>query len=376
MNNHVLDTRKMLNSLTSFRFFAVMLVFIFHAGILSKYQTGYVGVSFFFILSGFILTYNYKLKFEKELNIQDIKKFYIARFAKIYPTHVLTFFLAVPYYFFIPLKHESILYVFQALTNLMLIHSFIPFGNISFNGVSWSLSNELFFYALFPVLIFILLKYFTIQRAIVVSSGLWLIVICTFFFLLPQNNSFSTWLSYYFPGMRVFEFIIGIIFGILFLKIKERELKLSKLVFSLLELFSILFLIIIIIVVSPSVIQNLRYSLIYIPFLSSIIFIYAFQQGVISNLLSRKFFIYLGEISFSFYMIHNLVLSYIYFLWRPNIPFILLISICLILSICLSSLLYHFFEEPIRIKVKHYLDSKLEHSPKSKLNKEGKIFVK
>ena len=57
----------MLNSLTSFRFFAVLLVFIFHVGIFSEYQTGYVGVSFFFILSGFILTYNYKLKFENRI---------------------------------------------------------------------------------------------------------------------------------------------------------------------------------------------------------------------------------------------------------------------------------------------------------------------
>ena len=229
----------MLNSLTSFRFFAVLLVFIFHVGILSKYQTGYVGVSFFFILSGFILTYNYKLKFETELDIYEVKKFYLARIAKIYPIHILTFFLAVPYYFFIPLKHESILYVFQALTNLTLIHSFIPFGNISFNGVSWSLSNELFFYVLFPFLIFIVLKYFTIQRMIVVAISLWLIFIGIFLFILPQNSSFTTWLSYYFPGVRVFEFIIGIILGLLFFKVKEKGLRLSKLVFNLLEISSI-----------------------------------------------------------------------------------------------------------------------------------------
>ena len=149
MSHNILAKRTMLNSLTSFRFFAVLLVFIFHVGISSKYQTGYVGVSFFFILSGFILTYNYKLTFKQELDIYEIKKFYIARIVKVYPIHILTFFLVVPYYFLIPLKHEPILYIFQAMTNLTLIHSFIPFGNISFNGVSWNLSNELFFTCFF-----------------------------------------------------------------------------------------------------------------------------------------------------------------------------------------------------------------------------------
>ena len=375
LSNNILSKRTMLNSLTSFRFFAVLLVFIFHVGILSKYQTGYVGVSFFFILSGFILTYNYKLKFKHELDIYEVKKFYIARIAKIYPIHILTFFFAVPYYFFIPLKHEPILYIFQAITNLTLIHSFIPFGNISFNGVSWSLSNELFFYVLFPFLIFIVLKYFTIKRMIFVAISLWLIFIGIFLFILPQNSGFITWLSYYFPGVRVFEFIIGIILGLLFFKVKEKGLRLSKLVFSLLEISSI-FSLIIIIVLSPSFTQNLRYSLIYIPLLSSIIFIYAFQKGIFSNFLSKKLFVYLGEISFSFYMIHNIVLSYIYFLWKPNIPSILLIFICLILSIGLSSLLYHLFEEPMRIKVRGYLLFKLEQSRKVRSNREGEVLVK
>ena len=159
---------------------------------------------------------------------------------------------------------------------------------------------------------------------------------------MPQNSGFITWLSYYFPGVRVFEFIIGIILGLLFFKVKEKGLRLSKLVFNLLEISSI-FSLITIVVLSPSLTQNLRYSLIYIPFLSSIIFIYAFQKGIFSHIFSKKIFVYLGEISFSFYMIHNLVLSYIYFLWKPNIPSTLLIFICLILSIALSSLLYHLF---------------------------------
>ena len=52
----------MLNSLTSFRFLAALMVFVFHLGLLQQYQLGAAGVSFFFVLSGFILAYNYHSK--------------------------------------------------------------------------------------------------------------------------------------------------------------------------------------------------------------------------------------------------------------------------------------------------------------------------
>jgi peptidoglycan/LPS O-acetylase OafA/YrhL len=353
------NAREMLNALTSFRFIAALMVFIFHVGIGSAYQTGYIGVSFFFILSGFIMTYTYKDKLGSlgSPDVYQIKKYFIARLAKIYPVHFFTFVLAIPYYFFIPLKHETVLYVFQAITNLLLIHSFIPFGNISFNGVSWSLSDELFFYLLFPFILFITIK--RINR-IVAKLGficlLFAILLLTFI-LLPQNN-FTTWLAYYFPVVRIFEFFVGIVMGLVFLETKVLLSKFSKWIFSLTE-FTSVFLLIVLIFNATNLSQNIRYSLIYIPCLSLVIFVFAFQKGLISVFLTKKTFIYLGEISFSFYMIHNLVLSYIFFLWQPNITSTLTILFCLIISLILSMLLFKFFEEPLRKKIRRYLLTKI-----------------
>ncbi|KQX51988.1 MULTISPECIES: acyltransferase family protein [unclassified Paenibacillus] len=344
----------MIRPLTSFRFIAALMVFLYHVGIWKAYQTGYIGVSFFFILSGFILCINYREKLGK-LDFHQIKTFYIARFAKIYPTHLLTFLLAVPFYFLIPLKHSTILYVLQAFTNILLVHSFLPVGNFSFNGPSWSISDEFFFYAIFPFMIILIIKYFGSGRKKILSiCFLWLIMlVVAILFSYNKSDAINNWLFFVFPVTRAFDFLVGITLGLLFLEIKEIiNLKFTKLTFTILEISSII-LLLLSIYFSTSLIQNLRYDLFFTPFLSLLIFTFAFQKGIISDLLSNKIFVYLGEISFSFYMIHNLVLSYTYWSLLELSITPLTITGCFIVTIALSSILYHFYEEPLRKKIRY-----------------------
>lgn len=361
-----------LDALTSFRFIGALLVFLFHVEIFSKYKLGYIGVSFFFTLSGFILTYNYYKKMTTIDRFQ-IKKFYIARFAKIYPIHLLTFIIAVPYYFFIPLNHHPLLYVFQAGTNLMLIHSFIPIGNISFNGVSWSLSDELFFYAIFPFILYVILKKLKSNyMKLAVVAFVWLAIVLGIYLMYPNSSDFSVWLLYYFPVTRALEFIAGIMAALFFLKYKDRMARLTVWTFSLIEIAALLALGVVI-VVAPELTINLRYGLIFIPCMVVVITVFAFQKGWLSHLMSNKVLVYMGKISFSFYMIHNLVLSYIYFLWKPDIDKWLLIMGCFILSVLSSVLLYHLFEEPVRKRTIHFLNERLGvQSSKVYANKKGK----
>ncbi|WP_157659573.1 acyltransferase family protein, partial [Burkholderia ubonensis] len=97
-------TRPKLPSLTGSRFWAAFLVFLFHASLpsdLAPYadpttqrvfaaivsKAGWLGVSYFFILSGFIMVWSAK-------DNDTVGDFYLRRFAKIYPTHCLTWVLA------------------------------------------------------------------------------------------------------------------------------------------------------------------------------------------------------------------------------------------------------------------------------------------
>ena len=97
--------RPRLNALTTLRFFAALHVVLFHmrvVGILPGgpwwYQNfasiGFVGVNFFFVLSGFILVYTYD---GQQLNAA---KFWRARFARIYPAYALSLVVAAPFFMF------------------------------------------------------------------------------------------------------------------------------------------------------------------------------------------------------------------------------------------------------------------------------------
>ena len=105
---------------------------------------GFTGVSFFFILSGFVLTWSHGAG-------DRAGKFYWNRFARVWPLHALTTFLAV----LVP-PLASTTTIWPALPFVLtLTQSWFPGGGFvtAFNGVSWSLSCEAFFYLLFPLLI-------------------------------------------------------------------------------------------------------------------------------------------------------------------------------------------------------------------------------
>src|SRR5215470_12788068 len=157
--------RRRLDGLTALRLLAALHVILFHLkveGILTGgpwwYQNfagiGYIGVNFFFVLSGFILVYIYAA------NNADVRRFWKARFARIYPAYVFSLAVTAPFFFFV-LRHLNLPFfawserhlAFAALLTLCLFQAWSPQGALTWNPVCWSLSVEAFFYFLFPFLL-------------------------------------------------------------------------------------------------------------------------------------------------------------------------------------------------------------------------------
>src|SRR5438128_8931008 len=98
-------TRPHLAALTSARFFAAFHILLFHMGAMKGLtrapiwlQTfasiGYVSVTFFFVLSGFILVYTYGGR------DFDLRQFWRARLARVYPVYLLSLLLNAPFFFY------------------------------------------------------------------------------------------------------------------------------------------------------------------------------------------------------------------------------------------------------------------------------------
>lgn len=162
--------REQLKPLTSLRFGAALLVFVYHceptAAFAGAYALGHAGVGFFFLLSGFILTYTYYGHFSGPISWENVREFYVARLARIYPLHLVSMGLAIAVLarfggtFWDRSDYVTRASAFVAQSSLM--QSWLPNENIYFglNSPAWSISVEAFFYALFPFLVSSLLRSF------------------------------------------------------------------------------------------------------------------------------------------------------------------------------------------------------------------------
>lgn len=303
----------MIKPLTSLRFFFAFCVFLSHLSYLQNdtrykgifdniFSEGFLGVSFFFILSGFILTLNYRDKFLN--NTISLKKFYIARFARIYPLHFTMMLISIPALY----SNLKIL-----AFNILLIQSYIPDIKyfFSYNAPSWSISDEMFFYALFPILIGISFKLSNFFKIILLISFVLLLILLNN--LLPKDK-IHYWL-YITPFTRIFDFILGILLFDIAFHFKNKKITFSKKTYIYFQLGAITTLVLFFFFHEFSPISY-RYSIYYwLPMCLIILsaatsFISEKSITWITKFLSWKWLVYLGEISFGFYLIHYLVITY------------------------------------------------------------------
>ncbi len=307
----------MIKPLTSLRFLFAFMVFLLHIcnsffGLMFNkserwlsdniFKEGYIGVGFFFMLSGFILMHTYK---ERYLNgTLSKKQFWLMRLIRIYPLHLLTLFISIPLVqILLNYNMKGIEYPF--LLNFYLLHSYILPNNPnwfwSFNTVSWSVSVEAFFYFSFPFIIAFLnanRKFFFVLLAL----GCFAVPLLMFFF---GHRIRIEWF-YINPLIRIVDFLIGVFLYEVYLKLKS-DRRLTITVYS--ELLSV-GIFVLFFLMHTSVEPVYRFSCYYWIPIALIILTFAFQGGYISKLLSNKYFVYLGNISFGFYMFHALIIEY------------------------------------------------------------------
>ncbi|KQP30000.1 hypothetical protein ASF49_15160 [Methylobacterium sp. Leaf104] len=151
-----------LPALTALRFVAAAYVVVFHyagfffpdAAIPGAVRLGYSGVTFFFLLSGFILAYTYR---DVDLTDRAARaRFAWARVARVYPVYLLCLVLALPWFVAWVAKSAPPLQGLMAAGAVLAplgLHAWVPGAACSLDCPSWSVSVEMVFYALFPLLL-------------------------------------------------------------------------------------------------------------------------------------------------------------------------------------------------------------------------------
>ncbi len=302
-----MNQRKSIPYFQGLRGLACILVFISHCtlvknryGLSATMWLGSFGVEIFILLSGFLLM----LQHENEtLDFRDLIK---KRLSKIMLLHIVTLFLTIPFSLkeILSLDIKAILTLFF---NLLLLHAWVPNTAFyfSFNMVSWYLCLVLFFAAVSPIVL-------KIARSLsALKSGAVCIGIILFEFVLAilvQQMSIAHWILYICPIVRLGDFFIGALAYNLFKGIKNSKFTISyhKIAYCGLIIacgvsFFSLF--------SDSEIFSVAVWI--IPVILILIGLVKGNSHTLSLLFNNSFLIFMGRISFEFFLIHQIVIRYI-----------------------------------------------------------------
>ncbi|PWN68342.1 acyltransferase [Chryseobacterium phosphatilyticum] len=289
-----------------------------------------VGVSYFFILSGFIMIIAYHRK--EKIGYLD---YYKNRFARIYPLYVLGLLL------YLVTKYSNFSF-YKGFLYLFGLQSWVPGEAMVLNFPGWSISVEFLFYLIFPWLY----NYFYSKG----NKSIWIITILIWivtqvFCSLYADSSYyqgphtqSHELLYYFPLMHINEFLVGNLAGLFFMKNhKRKNYDLPVIIIFGLVLLSLVFL--------PLFYHNGLMALLFIP----LIVLISRNNGVLTKIFSLKPLEYLGEASYAVYITHIPVLYILREVLRKyQLDIDSMFAIYMVILIMTSVLFYQFIEKPSR----------------------------
>jgi peptidoglycan/LPS O-acetylase OafA/YrhL len=338
-----------LPSLTGLRWTAAFLVFLYHVTVVQYYGghaatmvnwafgAGNTGVSFFFVLSGFVLAWS-------AAPTTRAVQFWRRRFARIYPLHLATVLLALLLAF--TLAPGTKPDFAQLLSNLSLTQSWIP--NVSYyqsvNPVSWSLACEAFFYLLFPLLIRPLKRLGSRGNLILVGGciGLEFLIPLVAHHLYPHDS--LGFPLYFFPLERLPEFVLGMALARVVMAGRWRGPGVA--VSVAITIFGYF--------LTYRVPDQYRYEACTVIGIACLIAAVALAdvKGEPSPFRSRRA-VKLGELSFAFYMIHLLVMRTGEYVFRahPQEGWIfgsVAVVASFTLSLTAAWLLHTYVEKPMR----------------------------
>jgi peptidoglycan/LPS O-acetylase OafA/YrhL len=324
-------------------------------------ESGYAGVTFFFVLSGFVLTLNY---FDRLHTRQDVWSYAAARLARVYPLYLVA--LAWPS---VHRWAAGTLPEWHLAQKVLGVQAWSPDVHVAFGfaGPAWSISVELFLYATLPLLVplvRLLDRRITAVLGGIVAVLVLLAAITLLFELtgrgaLPVTDPQSAhrWL-YRMPLLRLGDFVLGILAARLFLRIGDAPwarslggwLIIGALVWTVLAAGQ------------PALVHSAwSWDALYAtPSVALILGLALAPAHPVSRLLALRLVVFLGEVSFAFYLSHKTVIELVGAGQWANtgltVPSVVLEAVKLAFATALAVGLHLGVERPSRSVVRRLLD--------------------
>lgn len=357
-----------IEQLTFTRYVAALTVVFFHYGttvfpanlawVNPILAAGPVAVSYFYVLSGFIMAIAY-YRPDKSRQAFDSRRYWWARVARIYPVYLLALLLMIAAKFQTAGSEPL-----TVALSLSMLQAWIPSYPLTLNSPGWSLSVEAFFYLCFPLLLLLVKRYHLLHLTIA-AGLLWLVTQIGHTLLLNTEAYTPRGLLhdviFYNPFMHLNTFIIGFIAGAWLQMGKLQRLSSPSLNVSGLLLVSIL--IITMLATRPPIINSSGIAFDYTngliaPLFLLFIVLLALNTGKISQCLQHKWLVLLGEASFSLYILQKPLHGIYEKLMPAGIDangalhfyvFVVLLTISALFS-------YWFFEAPLRRLINNFVN--------------------
>ncbi|GLE52927.1 acyltransferase [Mycobacterium montefiorense] len=331
---------------------------------------GAQGVDLFFILSGFVLAWNYLDRMGRSWSTRETLHFLWLRLARVWPVYLVTLHLAALLVILslhvghVPLPEANDLTAISYVRQVLLVQLWFEpfFDGTSWDGPAWSISAEWLAYLLFGLLALVVFRMKLATRArtlmfLAVAASLPPVVL-----LLASGHFYTPWS--WLPRI-VTQFAAGALACA-----AVRRLRLTERGRHVAGYLSLLLLAAVVGVLYwfnahpiTGVVENDSGGVVDALFIPLVITL-AVGLGGLPRLLSTRVLVYGGQISFCLYMVHELVHTswgwaveqFKLTPWESDSPWKWNVLGLFVIALALSSLLYHFVEEPARRWMRRMVD--------------------
>jgi peptidoglycan/LPS O-acetylase OafA/YrhL len=356
-----------IDALTGLRWYAAFFVFTYHMlvfaplpGIVSAFlHQGFFGVTFFFVLSGFVLTWSASPTVSQST-------FYWRRFARIWPAHIVALILAIPvFYSFDPDPAQT--WVKPVSVGILALSvvlfqgwSLNPTILFSGNPAAWTLTTEAFFYAMHPYLAKILMP----RRLVGSLVFIGVVVTIAFGYRALAASSPGEWFAALpYPLVRLTEFAVGMGLAWAMRNGWRPRIPVSLGIGSVVV---VLAAIVLVPALRPgglpaNLVQTFSNELVTVACALAILAVANRSLAGRPSILARKFHVRLGEWSFTFYLVHATFIYIVLSVFgaQPASWFnVVWFAVLLAFDITVAAALHYLVEKPVERRLRTWKDAR------------------